>query len=292
MRNLFVIVLSLFTISSFGQVVGNKNIETKSYTLKDIYRINIQMYAKVTIDMDEKAGITITGESNLLDLIGQKSSNGVLTLDQKEWIEPTKDIVINIGAPILREIEMGTHDKTVITNINGNIFKVDAPIGEVVLDGEVEELRIKSKMGKVDASKLIANSAIVSVKDDGEVIVNANRVECDLDNEARFTNLNTSSDSPSNCKGDHHNVSTYNQENRYIDIKIKNNKLSRNHFVVIGPKPDGRKFSYGFPLMPFQSKKERWTIGTKIYKENSVGKRTLLVTLTAEDENQTVKLFN
>ena len=290
MRGLIIIILSLFTISSFGQIVGNKIIETKSYPLKDIYRINIQMYAKVNIDMDEDAGITIIGESNLLDLIGRNSDDGVLTLDQKEWIEPTRDFIINIGAPLLRELEMGTHDKTVVSNINGNIFKVEAPIGEVVLIGAVEELRIKSKMSKVDASKLIVNSASVAVKNDGEVIVNAKKVECDLNSDARFTNIN-SSGSSSNCNNGNHNVKVYNEENRYINLKIKNNNLGRNHFVVVGPKPDGRQFSYGFPLMPLQSKKERWTIGTKIYKENSAGKRTLLVTLTAEDENQTVNLF-
>jgi len=82
-----------------------------------------------------------------------------------------------------------------------------------------------------------------------------------------------------------------NNNAKYIDIKIKNNSWARRHFVVVGPKPDGTEFSYGFPMMPGQSKKERWTTGTKIYRENALGIRNLLFTITATDEGKTVKLF-
>lgn len=78
---------------------------------------------------------------------------------------------------------------------------------------------------------------------------------------------------------------------KYIDIKIKNNSLNRNHFEVRGPKQDGSYFGYGFPMMPGASKKERWTVGTTVYRVNRVGLRKLLVTLTTEDAGKTVKLF-
>lgn len=83
-----------------------------------------------------------------------------------------------------------------------------------------------------------------------------------------------------------------NPDLRYIDFKIKNNSLKRNAFVVVGPKQDGRTFSYGFSLNPYASKKERWSVGTRIYKESRLGKRELLVTISESDENNTVKLFD
>ena len=144
MKNLAVILLAFFSFTANGQVVGNKEVITKTYELGEIYKVDVQMYAKVIIDMEREAGITITGESNVIDLIRRKERGGRLLLDQKEWIEPTQDIIIEIGAPGLREVEMGTHDRTVVKNISGNIFKVEAPIGEVILDGTVEELRVKS----------------------------------------------------------------------------------------------------------------------------------------------------
>lgn len=291
MRILFILFMSFCALNIHAQVNGNKTIVTKTYALEEIYRVNVQMYAKVYVDMKAEPGITITGESNLLDWIGQKTRKGVLTLDQKKWIEPTQDIIIKIGAPGLRELEMGTHDITVVENINGNIFKVEAPIGEVVLKGKVEELRVKSKMGKVDASALESETAQIDITSDGEVIINTSRiVDCDLDEEARFKNINTNANQ-NGCIEHGNQKKDYSKEHPYINVKIKNNSLRRNHFVVVGPKPNGRKFSYGFPMMPYQSKKERWTVGTKVYKENSVGQRTLLVTLTAENEGEEVKLF-
>lgn len=291
MKNIITVLIVFLAISTNGQIVGNKEIVSKTFSLEEVYRISIQMYAKVYIDMDQEAGITITGESNLIDLIRRKERRGVLLLDQKKWIEPTQELIIKIGAPGLRELEMGTHDKTVVTNIRGDIFKVEAPIGEVVLKGEVDQLRIKAKMGRVDASELTSETAIVKIKSDGEAIVNASGfVECDLDEDSRFVNVNTTSKT-SDCENHNPQDRVMDNSIKYINLKIKNNSLGRKHFAVVGPKPDGRKFSYGFPLMPLQSKKERWTVGTKIYRENSKGKRTLLVTLTAEDENETVKLF-
>ena len=67
---------------------------------------------------------------------------------------------------------------------------------------------------------------------------------------------------------------------------------SRTHFVVKGPKVDGSYFGYGFPMMPGATKKERWTVGTKVYRINRLGLRKLLVEIKAEDEGQVVKLFD
>ncbi|MEM9547107.1 MAG: DUF2807 domain-containing protein [Bacteroidota bacterium] len=288
MKNIITIMIVLIAVSVSAQVIGNKEVITKNYELGEIYKVDVQMYAKVIIDMEREAGITITGESNIIDLIRRKEKRGRLLLDQKKWIEPTQEIIIEIGAPGLREVEMGTHDRTIVKNITGNLFKVDAPIGEVILEGAVEELRIKSKMGIVDASKLITENADVRIKQDGKAIVNASlRVDCDLSEEATFRNVHPSA-GESGCANQEGPVKI---DTRYINLKIKNNSSRRNHFVVVGPKPDGRKFSYGFPMMPQQTKEERWTVGTKIYKENSIGIRTLLVTLTESDENEVVELF-
>ncbi len=78
---------------------------------------------------------------------------------------------------------------------------------------------------------------------------------------------------------------------KFINFKIENNSFNRNYFVVIGPKPNGRKFSYGFPMMPQATRKEYWTTGTKVYKVNKLGLRKLLISIKPENENKTVKLF-
>ena len=77
----------------------------------------------------------------------------------------------------------------------------------------------------------------------------------------------------------------------WIPFKIKNNSWNRNNFLVIGPKKDGSSFSYGFPMMPGTTRKENWSVGSKVYKVNRLGLRKLLVEIKEEDKDKTVKLF-
>ena len=55
------------------------------------------------------------------------------------------------------------------------------------------------------------------------------------------------------------NVSN-NEQVKWINFVIKNNSENRNHFVVKGPKSDGSKFGYGFPMMPNEERKEFWQV--------------------------------
>lgn len=78
---------------------------------------------------------------------------------------------------------------------------------------------------------------------------------------------------------------------KFINLKIKNNSGNRYDFYVIGPKPNCSKFSYGFLMMPYAKRNEHWTVGTKIFKINRLGLRSLLVEIYANDENTVVQLF-
>ncbi len=116
-------------------------------------------------------------------------------------------------------------------------------------------------------------------------------VDCNIGEDTKLVNINDEATTNGCNEKSRNDVQAY-ATTKYINLKIKNNSWSRKHFVVVGTKPNGRNFSYGFPMMPGAVKKERWTVGTKVYKENSLGMRNLLVTLTEEDEGQTVELFN
>jgi hypothetical protein len=61
---------------------------------------------------------------------------------------------------------------------------------------------------------------------------------------------------------------------------------------VVGPKPEGGKFGYGFPMNPNAVRKENWTVGTKVYKVNGLGFRKLIKVIELEDRGKTVALFN
>ena len=290
----FSLLIALVLVLSFSslnaQIEGNGKMITKSFALDNVTNFVSNFYADITLDMSAETGITISAESNIIDFISIDKDGNTLSLEQKEWIEPSKRIKIIVGTPNLLKVVMDTHDELKVVNIKADIFSVNAEIGKVILSGNVNDLRITAKNGTIVASKLKSKIASVRITGDGKAVINTSeKVNCNLSEDARLSNINKDAkliDCSNGLKGEVTNAT------RYINLKIKNNSLLRKHFVVVGPKPDGRSFSYGFPMMPGAVKSEKWTIGTKIYKENSVGGRDLLVTLTEEDEGQTVKLFD
>lgn len=293
------LLLLLVGMTSIAQIKGNKSIETREFKVEGLEYIKINLYAKITIDQSAKEGMTITTDSNLFDLITTSVDEGVLHLNQKEWISASQPIIINIGAPNIYRVESGTHDETKIINLNNELLKINAPIGTLSLQGKTKELRIGSELSTIDASELLAENAFVNLWSYGTVKVNVtNTLWAEVTNDGKLIYLNQ----PKTLKVKKRKggqvlslleVSEKKTANtEYINFKIKNNSSNRNQFYVVGPKPDGSKFSYGFPMMPNSKRHENWTVGTKVYKVSSLGFKNLLVTITKENENQIVELFN
>ncbi|MBQ4802279.1 DUF2807 domain-containing protein [Aquimarina sp. MMG015] len=286
-------ILLLFSLTTIGQIKGSKKIETKTFNVKNIESVKINFYAQVIIDNSKKETLIITTDTNLFEYIDKEVVGGTLYLDQKEWIQPSKNVKIIIGAPNIKKVESGTHDSTKIINLDNDYIQVVAPIGKIVLEGKTKELRIAAEVASIDASNLTAENARIDIWSWGSANVRVlNEIDAKLSKDAKLKILNT----PKKVKGDakktrNRNNKTKNNLTEYIKFKIKNNSLSRNHFLVIGPKPDGSKFSYGFPMMPQAIRKENWTTGTKVYKVNKLGKRKLLITIKKEDKDKIVTLF-
>ena len=201
--------------------------------------------------------------------------------------------MITIGAPNLKRVEQDTHGTLQIINLQNEYLNIMAPLGKVVVSGNTKQLNIGAENGEVDASKLIAENARVNIWGWGKAKVHVeNEIYSILKEDAKLEIVNT----PKKLTGDTKRALKKKKrieesDIKWISFKIKNNSWNRNHFVVVGPKKNGGRFSYGFPMMPGFSKKERWTTGTKVYKVNKLGLRKLLVTIKANDEGKIVKLF-
>ena len=292
MRKIIIIAL-LITASINAQIKGNKNIETRTFSTVNVEQIKVNLYAKITIDYAAKEMMTITADSNLFDNIDTEVLEGKLHLNQLKWIQPSQKINITIGAPNLRRVETGTHETLQLINVDSDHLNVMAPIGHVIVSGNVKQFNIGIENGKIDASKLIAENVRANIWGNGKAKVYAeNEIYSIIKNDGRLILVNT----PKLLKGDTKKAlaETQKAENtkvNWIRFKIKNNSSNRNHFVVVGPKSDGSKFGYGFPMMPFSTRKKNWSVGTKVYKVNKLGLRKLLVKIKPEDEGKTVKLF-
>lgn len=296
MKNILKIVALLCcfiaTFNANAQVKGNGNIVTKIFPLENFNFINIDLTTDIYVDLNQKNTISITTDENIVDLVDRKVRGKSLKLNQKEWIAPSQRMKIRIGVNQLNGINCGAHSLVEIKNLNQETFKVKANVGRVILSGKVATLTVKNEVAKIDASELLVAKAKISISSWGSVIANVTEViESDIDKSGQLVLVNE----PETYRGDAKEVFAKNlkePENvKWIKFKIKNNSLGRKNFYVVGPKKDGSRFSYGFPMMPGATRKEDWTVGSKIYKVSKLGFRKLLVTIKAEDENQTVKLF-
>ena len=135
-------LLFLMGCVGYAQIKGNGIIETKKFDVNNIHTIKINFYADVLIDAAQEESLTITTDNNLFQNIDKEVVDGVLSIGQLEWIQPTKKAKIIIGAPALKAVEQGTHDTTKIINLNTKEIRLMALVGKIIAKGKTEELRI------------------------------------------------------------------------------------------------------------------------------------------------------
>ena len=298
MRYFLSLVLTLTVIMATAQVKGNKKIITKEFSIEDINHIQIHLYADVVVDCAAPESLVITADENLMNLIGVSADHGRLVLDQVEWIKPSQDIQIRIGAPMLAQIQQSTHERELVKNIKASSFRAMALVGEIAVEGEAQELRASGEVGIVNAENFKAEVVNVNlwswgtiklnepkliegiVKDGGTVLYKGGETKVKVRKSGDGKVLNPTEQ-----------VAMKDPSAEFIDIKIKNNSPNRIQAYVVGPKPDGRKFSYGFPINAGQVKKEKWSVGTKVYRVSKVGTKKKLIEITKADEGQIVPLY-
>jgi hypothetical protein len=297
MKYLIGLLLVALHLNAMAQIKGNKKMITTTYALKNVKSIEMNLYAEVVIDCAAEEKMTITAEENMLDLIEKSVEDGHLQLTQKEWIQPNYRIKIQIGAPGLERIQHTVHETTVVQNIDRPSFRPMAIIGKLVLKGKASSLFAAAELGEIDARQLEVETATVNLWSQGSILLGSpvlieGKVKEDglvnFEGDATRVQVNT---------GQGGRVVSYAEMKkirmeapRYIEFKLKNNSRERIQCYVVGPKPDGRKFSYGFPMNPGQVRKKNWTIGSKVYRKGLLGTRKLLAKIEAGDEGEVVKI--
>jgi len=287
----FLIILLSATVT--GQIKGDGNLKTDRFSVESITTFELNMYADVTLDASLPSEIVVTAESNLIDQIDFEVVDGKLNLKQKEWIQPSEPIKIIVGVPNIEQVTLGSHETLTIRNLDQKTIALTALIGEIRAYGTVEVANINAENGFVNAKEMLVQTSRLNVWGRGKASINASdEVLGEMSKDAKISFVQTPKKVANAIKNrmEKKESATY-ADADYITLKIKNNSWNRNHFEVRGPKKDGGHFGYGFPMMPGATKKERWTVGTKVYKKSKLGLRKLLVTITADDAGKTIQLF-
>ena len=286
------IVLLCCSLVAASQVKGDGNIITKDYPLKGLAALEIGIYADIVIDLSMDEQLQITADANLLPLIETVVVDGRLVLSQLEWIQPSKEMVIRIGAPMLKQVTLSTNDEVVVKHLTTEVFSATSLNGRIILNGTAKELNINAENGTVDADAVASQLARLNIWGWGKAIVRTAALEAvHLGSEAQLDLVVPPEKIKGNISRALKNNNADTKDVQYISFKIKNNSYNRKHFFVVGPKPEGGKFSYGFPLMPGGTRKETWTTGTRIYTVNRLGLRKLVRKISLMDKGKTLPLF-
>lgn len=290
---LFLFAIAAQSISINAQIRGNGQMNTEIRKLSDISEVQLDINAQVEIicsSTDERVEITM--DENLLPYLATRQKGSKLILDQKEWISSAQEYIIKIYLKELSTLINDSWSKIEVNNIYQEEMAIIANISTIKLSGKTDKLLIKSESSQIDASNLISKEAKVTITDDGRVIINTSeKLSTKLSEYGHLQNLGDAKTKDGLTYQEEHSIDAKEFDTRFISFKIKNNSLRTIQAFVKGPKPDGTYFSYGLPLRPKQVRDENWSVGTKLYKVNMLGNRTLLHEVKEEDESRTVVVY-
>lgn len=326
MKKLLIILFAFIVASPLSAQNGNKmikgngNFVTKKRTIEKFSKLYVNMFADVHVTVGGMPMIEITADGNIQDRINATVVNGLLTLETAEgfWLQKSRP-KINITVPFLTELRTYGQQTNVgnitVNGIDVPTFTVDMFYGNIELSGKVEKLEIESsnngyysKRGILKTTQLKAKEVNAKIHGSNSAMVFASeklsanlRHDAVLTYEGNPTNIKLSGNAKATSRNE---VAAVNSPNlrpaprnkptkslTYITVKIQNNSALRRNFVIKGPNPSGRPFSYGFPMNPFAVREEKIPVGTAFYLETLGVKGTKLVEITADDEGKTVKLF-
>ncbi|MEM6966914.1 MAG: DUF2807 domain-containing protein, partial [Bacteroidota bacterium] len=281
-----------------AQINGNGNQITRKVDVKAFDKIHINFPVLAEIDANSDYALEIITDENIFPEIVIKSDNGELEILQDRWIEPSKMVKAKIGTKHLKKLRVGGYGKTSVVNISEQQFVLVNNVGNVTLQGEVDNLKFTMNTGELYATDLSAQNVDANIWSHGEAYINVTNVlKGEISEDGKLVYQEKPKELKMELAADSEVLSateatTQKKEQppvEYVEVTLRNNRFSRTQTYVRGPK--NKKFSYGMPFNPRQKRAENYPVGTQIFKVNKIGMRKLLVTIKAEDQGQVVDLF-
>lgn len=168
-------------------LVGNGKEKTIRYELKSFDKLEV-LWLDGNIEVEfgaEKSDISIVTDENLFELLNVKNEEGFLQLSVKNneynrlWVEDDKTIIKIRSTAQASEIIYKANANAYIKGLYANmLYFVKEENGDVKLEGNVNTFDVeKSGNGNVDAQKLAAAQAKVSSTGNGNLYIQAKRID-------------------------------------------------------------------------------------------------------------------
>ncbi|MCR9132468.1 MAG: DUF2807 domain-containing protein [bacterium] len=289
------VVMLVFTTSVQAQIKGNGEWTQNITELPPFERIENGLSSEISIVVGDKSEMTISNDQNLIEYIQMEVIEGTLIIDQKEWISPSQRISISLQTPILKSFTNSAHGTFTIKDVSAKTFVLNPAVGNVVLDGKAEELIVNTNVAKIDATKLVAINANITIESFGEVRLDkVEKLTAEVSSTGKIVFNNQPDQIISTIENGGKLVSAEDESMPsqpvvYIDLALKNNSKKRVNVIFEGP--ENARFGYGAPFRRNQSRSERFPVGTKVYQQLDDESKKLLLIINEADSNKTIDLF-
>jgi uncharacterized membrane protein YphA (DoxX/SURF4 family) len=296
------LLATLLSCTAKSQPVnGSGVIVAKTFSFNNFTKLDIKdVPGKIFVEVGKPFSIETEIDGNLAELLSVTENNGELQLkfignrSNKMYIEET-NVKIKITMPAISSVYHSANSKLVVTGVSGSNFKIkNNENGSAIIKGKVDELNITcTGNGTVFAQEMSAQKINVTKRGNGSVYINTdNTFSANGSGNGDVINKgNGKADDNSGISGNG-SIQYPNQPKviingaapaKFVSTLIKNETAKSIHLSVKYP----NKGSYGIEVKPSDSLKERFPIGTKLYKGNQFTTfKKPIYTVTANDNQQ------
>lgn len=289
------VLITALLFSSIGlfagePIKGSGNIISEQRVPGEFDKVELGAYCSLQIRCGAMHRVVLEGDDNILKEIRTSRRGKALKIDTKEWLQPTHLKVV-VYLPYLKAYSHEGWSHTEIIGVNGSGLHIDLPTGSARVQGEVDQLHVKCKGGKLDASQLMSRTANIDIRGRGRVEV---FVTESLKVHREQGVVGYLGEPKLEVSGDPSGIGPLRslQEKRelsYLEFKVKNASRKKRDYIIVGPQD--APFSYGFPMKAGTTRKEHAPVGTRIYEESILGTRgRLLLEVSESTEGKTIVL--
>ena len=172
-----VLVLGSFSAPTFAneQIVGSGKITKESRKLGDYHAISISVTSMLDAAQGASEPLVLEGDDNVLKVIKTEVKDGVLYIDCDKNLLHFNKLSFKVKAPKLDALTLKGTGTASVASLNGPAFTlVSKGTGTCNMSGTVNKLSVDmSGTGTVQAEKLSAKNAVVSISGTGSVKLTA-----------------------------------------------------------------------------------------------------------------------
>jgi len=173
-----VLALAAFVLAGCGgsskTTTGSGRVVTATRSVSGFTRIDLIGAATVDVAVGKPAGLTITGDDNILPIIRTRVVDGVLRISSRSYTS-RHELRLRIGTPSLDRVSLTGAGTLTASGISSNAFSLDmSGAATIVLGGKTGTLDASlSGAGTEELGNLVARSAHVSLSGTGSLHVHA-----------------------------------------------------------------------------------------------------------------------